>query len=41
MLSSIAFEFGQTAYKTAYVRLTDPFNDRFDIPSDFVNKPDP
>ena len=39
MIKNISFEFGQSDYKTAYVRLTDADNERYSPPEDVVNKP--
>lgn len=39
LIKKVKFEFGQSDYKTAYVRLTDAENERYSIPDDVVSKP--
>jgi hypothetical protein len=41
MITGGYFEFGQSDFKTTYVRLTDNFKDRYDPPTRSVNKPKP
>jgi len=40
-LTSLDFEFGQTEFKTAYLRVTDSFKERYSPPEDIINKPKP
>ena len=39
LIETVSFEFGQSDFNTAYVRLTDANNERYSPPEDVVNKP--
>ena len=39
LIKNVSFEFGQSDYKTAYVRLSDADNERYSPPDNVVSKP--